>query len=200
MEQNVPSTPAKKSSDIRKAELERKSRNLYTVFNPTNQDHQVILNARVSPEVWTIEAKKESVVPWYVAEKYFDEMTQKIITSKSDKAIIKENEKREEKGFPAMNLHTEQLRFENRNLKTMMGKRERIVKILNRGLYKEYGIGEDGKKIDKREQKATFDPGVDASDPQESDVPTKEVSEPPKPTEPVKSKPKANESKSKDKI
>lgn len=156
-------TPSRKSSDIRRAELERKSRNLYEVFNPTNQDHQVILNAAVSPEVWTIPSKSTSVVPWYVAEKYFEEMTQKIITAKSDKAIIEENEKRRAKGFPNMDLHTEQFRFENRNLKNMMGKREQIVKILNRGLYREYGVGGDEVRDTemRRENKSTFDPGLD---------------------------------------
>lgn len=183
MDSTIPQqqTPSRKSADIQKAELERKSRNLYKIFNPTNQTHQIVLNAAISPEVWTCEAKSEAVVPWYVAEKYFDEMTTKIITAKSDKAIISENEKRRERGFPAMDLHTEQFRFESRNLKTMMGKREQIVKILNRGLYKEYGIGgEEIQQIDKRDRKATFDPGIDVLGSPTQGLPTESVSIPSK--------------------
>src|SRR3990167_8432909 len=150
--------PSKKSQDIQRAELERKKRDLYTIYNPTNQPHQVILNAKISPEVWTIEAKDELVVPWYVAEKYFIEMTDKIIYNKSDKAVIEENQKREAKGFAKMDLHTEQPRFEGRNIKNLMGKREQIAKILNRGLYQEYGIGQNAEqKVDSRKSRDTFE-------------------------------------------
>ncbi len=134
---------SRKSQDIQKAELERKSRDLYTAYNPTNTDQQVVLNAKISPEVWTIPAKSEAVVPNYVLIKYKEEMTDKIIVSKSDKMVIEENEKRQEKGFAKMDLHTEQFRFESRNLKNLMSKREKILAILDRGLYKEYGIGGD---------------------------------------------------------
>ena len=178
-------TPGRKSADIRRAELERKSRNLYKIFNPTNQPQQVLLNARVSPEVWTVEAKSEAIVPWYVAEKYFQEMADKIITSKSDKAVIEENNKRREKGFAAMDLHTEQFRFESRNLKNMMSKRDQIVTILNRGLYQEYGIsGENNATSDiKRENKKDFEPGIDVGGQpisnQPMTPPVKEGTEPP---------------------
>ncbi len=152
----------RKSADILRAELERKKRDLYTVYNPTNQDQKVLLNAAISPEIWTIKAKDEAIVPWYVAEKYFEEMSQKIITTKSDRAVIEENEKRMAKGFPKMDLHTEQFRFEGRNLKNMMGKRDQIVAILNRGLYQEYGVtGDKDANIDQKYKKETFDPGID---------------------------------------
>lgn len=159
---NQPTTAGKKSQDIIKAELERVSKNLWKVYNPTNQDFQVVLNAKVSPEVWTIPAKDEAIVPWYVAEKYFEEMSQKIITIKSDRAVIEENEKRRTKGFPGMDLHTEQFRFESRNLKVMMSKKEKIIEILNKGLYQEYGVDKTNQVvIDKRENKENFDPGLD---------------------------------------
>mgnify|MGYP001577637456 CR=1 FL=1 len=176
MDNSAP-TPARKSQDIVKAELERRSRNLYKVYNPTNQPHQVTLNARISPEIWTIPAKEEIIVPWYVAEKYFLEMTQKIITIKSDRAIIEENDKRRSKGFPAMDLHTEQPRFEGRMIKGLEGKRKAIVAVLNRGLYQEYGVGGDKTPtIDRRTEKATFDAGIDVESPNVSTTPQ----EPPK--------------------
>lgn len=163
----------RKSADIQRAELERKKRDLYTVYNPTNQDQKVVLNAAISPEVWTIKAKDEAIVPLYVAVKYFEEMSQKIITIKSDKAVIEENEKRMAKGFPKMDLHTEQFRFEGRNLKNMMSKREQIVAILNRGLYQEYGVaGEKESNTDQRYRKDSFEAGIDlggtASSPQDA--------------------------------
>lgn len=146
MDNNFPTqspTATRKARDVQKAELERRSRDLYTVYNPTNTDYQVILNAAVQPEVWTISAKDEAIVPNYVRIKYLEEMTNKIIISKSDKLVLDENEKRESKGFNRMNLHTEQANFERRNLKVLMGRREQIVKILDRGLYKEYGVSDN---------------------------------------------------------
>ena len=181
----VQSVGAKKSNDIRRAELERKSRDLWKIYNPTNQAFQIALNIRVSPEIWTIEAKSEAVVPSYVKEKYFQEMADKIITSKSDKAVIEENEKRREKGFAAMDLHTEQFRFESRNLKNMMSKRDQIVTILNRGLYQEYGIsgGNNATSDIKRENKKDFEPGIDVGGQpisnQPMTPPVKEGTEPP---------------------
>jgi len=151
---------SRKSQDIVRAELERKKRDLYKIYNPTNQDFEVVLNAAISPEVWTVPAKSDLIVPWYVAEKYRDEMADKIIYNKSDKAIIEENEKREAKGFAKMDLHTEQPRFEGRNIKNMMSKRNQIAAILVKGLHKEYGIGaETPAPTDKKENIKEFDSG-----------------------------------------
>ena len=169
MEPNVigPSAGAKRNADIQRVELERKSRDLYKVFNPTNQPYEVILNAKISPEVWTIPAKErdrngEAIVPNYVRIKYLEEMSQKIITVKSDRAIIEENEKRLQRGFPKMDLHTEQPRLENRNLKSLMGKREQIVRILDGGLVKEYGLrGQTQQPTDRKQHISEFDPGID---------------------------------------
>lgn len=151
----------KKSQDIQQAELERKKRDLYRVFNPTNQDYQVVLNLKVMPEVWTIKTKSEEIVPAYAADKYFDEMADKIISNKSDKAVLEENEKREAKGFPKLNLHTEQPRFEGRIYKNLTAKKIKIIAILNRGLYQEYGVGEKKvQEIDKKDQRDSFESGV----------------------------------------
>jgi len=130
----------KRSEDIVKAELERKSRDLYKVFNPTNQDFIVELNKAVSPELWTIHANTEEIVPMYVAVKYAEEMGDKIIYNKSDSAVIEENDKRLAKGFNKMDVHTEQARFESQRLKSMMSKRDKLQAVLIKGLYKEYGL------------------------------------------------------------
>lgn len=150
----------RKSQDILRAEMERAKRDLYKVFNPTNQDFKVILNAAISPEVWVIKSHEESIVPNYVRIKYFEEMTSKIIYAKSDKQVIEENEKRMQKGFDKMNLHTEQMRYESRNLKNLLSKQQKIVAVLDRGLYKEYGLGNDEVKntADTREKIRDFDP------------------------------------------
>jgi hypothetical protein len=134
----------KRAQEIQKAELERKKRDLYEVFNPTSQDMKVVLNLKVNPEEWTIHADKVEIVPFYVARIYARKMSDRIIYSKSDKAVIEENRKRMEKGFGSMDVHTEQFRFESRILKNLSTKRQNLMKILIVGLYKEYGIGEKG--------------------------------------------------------
>jgi hypothetical protein len=88
-----------------------------------------------------IPAKGEANVPRYVRNLYVKKMTDKIIYTKTDKAVIAENEKRMEKGFSKMDLHTEQPRMEGRLLKSLQGKREQIENILDRGVYREYGVG-----------------------------------------------------------
>ena len=133
---------SKKSEDIRKAELERKKRDLWKCYNPTNQNMVVVLNKKISPEEWTIKAKTEEIVPWYVLEMYRDKMKERIVYAKSDKKVIEENERRLEKGFNPMNVHTEQFRYESRILKSMLGKIDELDKILIVGLYKEYGVGD----------------------------------------------------------
>jgi hypothetical protein len=154
-----------KAAEAQRAELERRSKDMFKVYNPTNQDFQIVLNAAISPEIWPVEAHQEAIVPRYAREKYLDEMADKIITAKSDKLIIEENEKRMKMGFPKLDLHTEQFRLESRNLKIMMSKREQILKILDRGLYKEFGVTKTGvQKISDRESKATFDAGIDVLD------------------------------------
>lgn len=139
----------RKSEDIAKAEAERRSKDLYKVYNPTTQDMQVVLNARVSPEYWTIHARKEEIVPWYVAEIYSEKMYDQIVYSKTEKLTIEENEKRMDKGFPKMDYHTEQMRMESRNLKNMSAKKDQIMKILIKGLYKEYGVNDGTEAYNK---------------------------------------------------
>ncbi|KKN14464.1 hypothetical protein LCGC14_0995860 [marine sediment metagenome] len=177
----------KKAEDIDRAERERKSRDLWKVYNPTNQDFVVRLNVKVSPELWTIHAKKQEIVPEYVAIKYCEEMSTKIIYDKSDKAVIEENEKRMAKGFDKMDLHTEQQRFESRNLKRMGTKKGQLRDILVIGLHREYGRGEieDYQKNLDRRSFATDDSvsealGV-ASEPKAPKKPVEPIVEPPTP-------------------
>lgn len=187
MDDQQPQTKTKRTEDIVRAELERKSRDLYKIFNPTNQDFEVMLNIKISPEVWTVPAKEgsqygELIAPWYVADKYFEEMSQKIITAKSDRAVVDENDKREAKGLDKMDLHTAQPRFENRNLLSLTSKRDQVIKILNGGLVKEYGIGSQvPQQADRREKVAQFDPGDVLGD----NPPLKEESTPEAPIMPL---------------
>lgn len=141
----------KKAEEAQRAELERKKRDLYKVFNPTNQDMKIVLNKKINPEEWTIRAKKEEIVPWYVADKFAKKMAAKIIYAKSDGAVIAENKKRIEKGFASMDLHTEQFRFESKIIKGMQVKKQNLYKILIIGLHKEYGIGEKGEEADAKQ-------------------------------------------------
>ena len=134
---------SKKSEDIQRAELERKKRDLWRVYNPTNQNMIVVLNKKISPEEWTIKAKTVEIVPWYVALMYRSKMKDRIAYAKSDKKVMEENERRLAQGFNPMNVHTEQFRYESRILKTMLGKVDALDKILIVGLYKEYGVGDD---------------------------------------------------------
>ncbi len=141
----------KKAEDVLRAELERKKRDLYKVFNPTNQDMKIVLNKKINPEEWTIRAKKVEIVPWYVANRYAHRIADKIIYAKADGAVIKENQKRMKKGFASMDLHTEQFRFESKILKGLQGKKKDLFKILIVGLHKEYGIGEKGEEPDAKQ-------------------------------------------------
>lgn len=141
----------KKAEEIQKAELERKKRDLYKVFNPTSQDMKVVLNRKINPEEWTIRANKQEIVPWYVARMYAKKMSDKIIYAKSDGSVIKENQERMKKGFGSMDIHTEQFRFESKILKGMLAKRQDLFKILIVGLHKEYGIGDEGPEADAKQ-------------------------------------------------
>ena len=155
--------PQRRAVDAQRAELERQSRDLYKVFNPTNQPFEVKLNMKINPEVWTIPEKQgdiygELTVPKYVRDKYLEEMSQRIITIKTDRLVVAENEKRQGKGFDKMNLHTEQAQFESRNLKTLMSKSDEIVNILDGGLVKEYGLSSSTTPhIDTRQAKEEFE-------------------------------------------
>jgi hypothetical protein len=144
-----------KSQQLYQAERERESKDLYRVFNPTNQDIVVVFNVRISPEEWTIPAKNgdkpgESIVPNYVRIKYIEETVQRLIYMKSDELVKAENQKRLEKGFEPMDLHTTQARFESRNLKNLSAKEKDIVALLDGGLYKEFGVVDRAGRADHK--------------------------------------------------
>ena len=128
------------TSNPKHAELERKSRNLHKVYNPTDTDYKVVLNAAVSPEVWTIKAHSEEIVPEYVVKKYLKEMSQLLIVTQSDDKIKQENTRRANAGLQPMNLYDEQFRFESRSLKLTEDQTVKMMAQLYRGLYKEYGL------------------------------------------------------------
>ncbi len=154
----------KKTEDIQRAEAERRSKDLWKAYNPTNEDMEVGLNLRISPEYWTFKAKEETIVPFYVLEMYCSKMIDKIIFTKADMAVLAENEKRLGRGFNKMDVHTEQMRFESPLVKKMIGKKDQLMKILVRGLYKEYGIKDEDNGNMNRVSRESFatDPGVDS--------------------------------------
>lgn len=129
-----------KAQEIFQAERERRKNNLHKVYNPTDKDFKVVFNATVSPEVWTIKAHSEEIVPEFVARKYIKDMFNLITTSKVDELTRIENERREKAGIQKMNDYDERFRFESRNSKLTEEQTKTIMRQLYKGLYKEYGI------------------------------------------------------------
>jgi len=127
-------------SNPKHAEIERRKHNLHKIFNPTDTDHKVKFNMAVSPEIWTVKAHSEEIVPEYVCIKYLKEMSDLIIFTQSDEKTKKENDRRMSAGLQPMNLYDEQFRFESRSLKITEDQYVQMMAQLYRGLYKEYGI------------------------------------------------------------
>ena len=128
------------SSNPQHAELERRKHNLHKVYNPTDTDFKIVFNKAVAPEVWTVKANSEEILPEFVCKKYLRDMSNLIIFSKSDEKVKAENERRVKGGLQPMNLYSEQLMFESRNLKITEDQYVQMMGQLYRGLYQEYGI------------------------------------------------------------
>jgi hypothetical protein len=128
------------TSNPKHAELERRSHNLHKVFNPTDADFKIVFNAAVSPEVWTIEANSEKIVPEYVCIKYLKKMSEKMTFLQSENKTKAENERRTSAGLQPMNLYDEQFRFESKSLKITQEEYVKMMGLLYRGLYQEYGL------------------------------------------------------------
>ena len=122
------------------AEAERKKNDLHKVYNPTSQGHKVRFNMAVAPQIWTIKAHSEEIVPLFVCIKYLREMSTKIIYTKSDSKTKKENLRRQKAGLQPMRLYDERFRYESLSLKITKDQYVKMMAQLYRGLYKEYGI------------------------------------------------------------
>jgi hypothetical protein len=145
---------AKATRDIVQAELERRNNDLVVVHNPTDKDHVVIWDRATSPRVWRIQAKKDEIVPRYIAMKYIREMLEKMRYEDLDKKTREENERRIKGGMTRMTPWEEQVRFEGRALTEFDSGADKLTAILYKGLYREYGIDPEVTKELAAEEKA----------------------------------------------
>ena len=127
-----------KSTYLREAE--RKANDLLRVYNPTDQDYVVEWDRRDGVKRFRVRSKQEEVLVRYIAEKYIHEMYSKIITEKSDKSIIVENQRRIERGMSKMDLWKEQPDFESRFYLPDQKQIDEIIALLYIGVEREYGI------------------------------------------------------------
>lgn len=129
-----------KDTSIFHAEMERRSNDLVIIFNPTNEDKIVIWDKALAPKVWRIKSKQEEIVPRYIMRKYLKEMIDKLVYNAVDKDTRKENERRIKAGLQPMNSWHEQWAFETKKLASAEKTSEKVVAVLYRGLYREYGV------------------------------------------------------------
>ncbi len=129
-----------KNKSIFHSEMERRSNDLVIVFNPTKKDKVILWDKAVAPKVWRVKSKEEEIVPRYIMIKYLKEMIVEMVYNKVDIETRKENERRIEAGLQPMNKWHEQWIFEIGKLADAEKTSEKVVGLLYRGLYREYGI------------------------------------------------------------
>ena len=120
--------------------MERRANDLIIVYNPLSEDYLVEWDKAHGVKRWRIPAQKDEVVPRYIAKKYFLEMITKITTAKADQAVIRANGDRIKKGMAAMTKHEEQLHFELPMLQLNEEDFRKLLAVLYKGVYQEYGI------------------------------------------------------------
>lgn len=121
-------------------EQERRSGDLLRVYNPTDEDYVIEWDRRGGTKRFRVKAKGEEVMTRFIAEKYIREMYQKIITEEADVAVLKENQRRVEKGLAEMNKWDEQYRFENPLLNVKSERARQIISLLYVGVESEWGV------------------------------------------------------------
>ena len=131
------------------AEMERRANDLLIVYNPLSEDYIVYWDKAHGAKRWRIPAQKDEVVPRYIARKYFFEMISKITMSKANQAVIKANEDRIKKGMAAMTKHEEQFSFEMPMLTLSEEDYKKLLAILYKGIYQEYGIDREAAEEEK---------------------------------------------------
>jgi ABC-type Fe3+-citrate transport system substrate-binding protein len=127
-----------KSIDLR--EMARKAQDRLRVLNPTDEDYNVAWDGYLH----SVPAKREAIFPRYLANKYIQEMTDKILVKAQDDAVRLENEKRKELGKEEMEKWQEQHTFEDK-YRFAHGvanpeARKQVMKSLYGGLVEEYGL------------------------------------------------------------
>lgn len=146
----------RKAKSSYQQELERRANDILRIYNPTNERHVVVWDAKNGPKRFPVEAKEEAVHPRYIAEKYMREMFQKILNDKAREAILNENERRIKSGMAEMDKTmktNEQMAFEEKFYNPSDEEAKRIIALLYLGVESEYGVDRvsaDAQKDDKR--------------------------------------------------
>ncbi len=118
-----------------KRELLRRSLDECKVFNPTSEDYVLMWDN--FPH--RIPANGEAILVRYLCDRYMTEMTDKILTFRSDENVRMENERRVKKGMAIMDKHTEQPAFEMKFAINQPELRLPVLKTLWGGVVRLYG-------------------------------------------------------------
>lgn len=171
-------------------EMERRKNDVLRVYNPTDQDYLVVYDRANGAKRFRVPAKGEASLVRYIAGRYIKQMFEKIVTEKQDAAVLKENERRAERGADAMNRHKEQLAFESNALNQIIKEdAQKLVATLYVGLESEFGIDdfvEEAEQLPEADNRPVFDRIFESVQKQKESAPAKVVddspSEPQKPT------------------
>lgn len=122
-------------------EQERRKNDIIRVYNPTNNDFVVKYDMAHGVKRFRVAAKSEAPLVRYIAERYIQQMFEKIVADKVTEKINEENEKRSQRGAEMMNRYKEQLSFESNAYNTVLKEEARkLISILYVGLESEFGI------------------------------------------------------------
>jgi len=69
-------------------ELERRANDLIKVFNPTDKDYIVEWSRRDGSKLFRVPAKGDAILIRYIAEKYLQEMFEKLMVDKTNAAVL----------------------------------------------------------------------------------------------------------------
>lgn len=129
----------KKKSAVQQ-EMERRSNDLLRVYNPTDTDYVTQWDRKNGAKLFRVPKKEETVLVRYIAEKYIREMYMKIVTDKTDQAVLEENEKRINKGMAEMTKWKDQSIFDSKFYNPTDDEARRIIATLYVGVESEFGV------------------------------------------------------------
>jgi hypothetical protein len=162
------------------SEMQRRANDLIRVYNPTNDDYVVEWDRKDGVKQFRVGAKQEAVLIRYIAEKYIKEMLNKIVTEKTSEAIIKENQKRIERGGAEMDKTMrsgEQMQFEQRVYSQAVAEQKEIMATLFVGIENEYGIDRRVEE-EERQEPQDFSSALEQVEKQSTQKPRPEVANP----------------------
>ena len=125
-------------------ELERRANDLIKVFNPTDKDYIVEWSRRDGSKLFRVPAKSDAILIRYIAEKYLQEMFDKLMVDKANAAVIAENEKRIAKGMEEMTKWKDQVRFESQYYNPSLEESKKLLATLYGGVVQEFGVDRAG--------------------------------------------------------